>query len=347
MAKKESFLTGYLNKIALFTTAISILTFAIGCFIINVNLSSYQLQDFDLIKPRAVYVGLTFLLLLAFNISIYFLVPERMKEASMNQINIKRYNTLKGCFTAIILYFFAKNELATSDYCVFNFLGKHYDIKPWVTCCIIISIILYIGFDNAKDHKLWQRIKSADKVKDFCHSAIYYIMLVPLATLILLYLPVIEFALILLLQLVIGWWVSEMQIEESEKASTEIGHLIEGGYPDQYEYEYDNIDLFDEMISNVKEKTRDFFEKFEKPASGVVGIFLFLLLLTTYSYNFYPLIPQSVGGGRLESIKYITEKDTVLGKKVYETENFVFILRKDQTITKLDWEDINKIVSQE
>lgn len=347
MAKKENSLTGYLNKIALFTTAISILTFAIGCFIINVNLSSYQLQDFDLIKPRAVYVGLTFLLVLALNVSIYFLVPERMKDVSMNRASIKRYNTLKGCFTAIILYFFAKNELATSDFCLFNFLGKRYDIKPWTILCIVLSIVLYFGFNNSKNNKFWQKFKNQNKIQDLCQTVIYYIMLVPLVALVLLYFPVAEFELILLFQLIIGWWVSEMQVKESEKASTDIGHLIEGGYPDQYEYEYDNIDPFDDMVNNIRQKTRNFFEKFEKPASGVIGIFLFLLLLTTYSYNFYPLISQSVGGGRLESIKYITEKDSVLGKKIYETENFVFVLKKDQTIIKLNWSDINKIVAQE
>jgi hypothetical protein len=66
--------------------------------------------------------------------------------------------------------------------------------------------------------------------------------------------------------------------------------------------------------------------------------------LLTYASYFFPLLPQHLGGGRLEKIDYIVKGEKVSGLKVHETSELVFLQSKDKKIKKLKWEDIEEIL---
>lgn len=331
MVKSKLAIGEYLSRIGLLITAISLSTFAIGCYIINTYLGTFELQDFDLVKPRAVFVGLTFTLLLAMNIGIYFIVPNKMKKGVLDIKGLERHNVIKFIYVTLTLYLVFEFEWATSEFCKFQFLKWEVDCRDelWYMLAVLFMghLITYEGKSN------------------WVHLLFYWLTIAIGSLLILLYMPVFEFILIFLLELIIMLFMIRFHTVTGELVNKKIEEIeMESQWRDddeQVPQEHPSEEKMRIFLNQFKE----YYNKFENLGFGILGIGGFAAIAAIYSYNFYERIPQSFGGGKLHPIIYVCGTDTVKGKKIYETENYVFIQLKDKTIRKLDWTDITKILN--
>jgi hypothetical protein len=329
MENKPS-LSNLLSRIGLLITAVSLLTFALGCFIINTHLSNYQIQDFDLVKPRAIIVGFTFIFLLAFNVAIYLIMPDRMLIAPIDVEGIERHNALKFIYVTLISFHLFEWEWATNKYCVFTFFGQQYDWRDNLLTAMFVMFILHAIFSNTK--RKWIKLP------------LFYITIVFGLMLFLLYFNVSEFLLIFLLEVIIVLTVTQFQTSIGEALNEKVSAIEIDEDEDEEGAELEHPSEW--KIKQLVDRFNTFYGNYLNIAHGLIGVMLFLFVAFLYSYNFYEKIPQSVGGGKLHPISYVADNDTIKGKKIYETENFVFIYLKDSTIKKLEWSEINKILQE-
>jgi hypothetical protein len=328
MSENVDKLGNYLSRIALFTTAISVVTFAVGCYIINTSLADYQIQDFDLVKPRAVITGFTFLLLLSTNIALYFVVPGDVINPEPGIGKLMGYNAIKVPYIAISIFILCYGDLAENEFCQFNLFGKELDHHVNM---VFELIFLFSGF-----LQLYIYLRMIEnKVGKIIVNTITTIACVYLS---LLYFWIFEFTFFLVLQF--GIYHLTM---------TYIKHIRGNLTPKIEDAESDAIN----RVPKDDRKRRMNFKNFKakhttllKVAYVLFAIIIFLVIATYYTSYFYPKIHQSLGGGELERITYTTSTDTVAGEKIYETEEFVFIKANDSVIRKLDWKDVTSIVKK-
>jgi hypothetical protein len=333
MEKSKLSIGEYLSRIGLLITAISLSTFAVGCYIINTYLGTFELQDFDLVKPRAVFVGLTFTLLLAMNIGIYFIVPDKMTKNAVDIKGLVRHNVIKFIYVTLCLYLIFEFEFATSEFCKFQFLKWELDFRDNLWYALSL---LFLG------HLMTHEGKS-----NWVHASLYWLTITVGTLLILLYMPVIEFILILMLEGIIALFMIRFHTRTGELVNKKIGEIeMESMLGDDDEQNESQEHPSEERIRVYLKRFKNYYSKFENLGFGFLAVGGFAAIAAIYSYNFYERIPQSFGGGKLHPIIYVCGVDTVKGKKIYETENYVFVQLKDKSIRKLDWKDITKILNQ-
>ncbi len=306
------------SRAALLVTAVSLLTFAIGCFIINTHLSFYNLQDFDMVKPRAVYVGFTFCLILLANVGLYFFGTEIKTEKKA----LKEINTIKVAFFTPVIYYIFESDWVDNK--ASNIYWKGYEWSQWAWLFLIIAFFSW-------GSNLDKPIKSKRR------RAVYFITITTGVVLFFIYGRNIEYILILVMQAVIGIVVYHFQV------GTAAGKLKEERTISQNVTANDQIlAQFDKSrrIDLIKEK----YGVWVNAATYILLVFGFIMVVHAYTTTFYERLPQSLGGGKLQSIKYICGTDTVVGEKVYETSDKVFVLQKNMKIRKLAWSDIDEIV---
>jgi len=334
MQKVNEKLGNFVSRQAILITAISVLTFAIGCYIININLSDYQIQDFDLVKPRAVYVGFVFLLLIAVNLSLYFLVPFDLINPykfslSSREFRLVMFLSSKLAIIALGIFYFVDKETAFDPICRFHFFKYSIDIKNWCWIIFAISSPVKLLISLSKKINLFTIINSA-------------ISSLSTGYLILLYFKIPFFYSLFGTQfclLIISMSYLLIIVEQTEENIKRVKKI--GEQPAEL-----SLPKPKSQIRKIFLKFRNRISSLSKLAFGFIGIFICLIVLSIYSSVFYPKISQSLGGGMLEQITYMTNSGTtVSGDKIYETENYVFVLMKDRSITKLNWSDITKIVA--
>jgi hypothetical protein len=305
------------SRIALLVTAISLLTFAIGCFIINTHLSTYGLQDFDMVKPRAVYVGFMFCLLLFGNVALYFVLTEIKREKKA----IKEVNTLKvGYFTALGFYIIESDWVGSN---ASNIVWKGVELTRIAWYYAIIVLFIWLLIASKPRRNIWRQI-----VKALVTSGWAFLFMV--------YGNNTTYLLLLLFQVVIAFFVYLYQCSVATKYLKEerTGRYY-GPIRDELSKALDKIRL----VQYVEAK----YTIIVNSAMAIFGVGLLMLLVYLYSLSFYELISPSLGGGKLESIKYICGNDTVIGKKLYETSDKVYLLESKKLVRKLTWAEINKI----
>jgi hypothetical protein len=319
----------FLSRIALFITAVSVFTFAMGCFIINAHLSNFHLQDFDLLKPRAVLVGFTFILLIATNIGIYFIVPLNLLKHPIDTSSLLRHTITKFFYVTLIVFYMFNQQWAINEFCQFRFFGHKYDIREvlWSSFTWLLLANVIVKERGATKWMRWL------KIFIFCSTSLMGILLC------LLYFNIWPFIPIFFSQLLITALVDNHH--SSARQSNQRLLDVEDG---EEEEQYDSV-----KDSKVKEYVKQFRKNYStllRVSYSLLGVFAFLLITLFYSKYFYPKIAQNLGGGSLEQITYVMGNDTITGKKVYETESYVFLVLNDETIKKLDWKDISKILNK-
>lgn len=325
----NEFLNGITGKI----TIISIATFVFGSCIITYHLSSFQIQDYDLLKPHAIIVGLAFLLFLGINIIIFSFRAGNIENHQFSVFKLLIQGLIKIPFISLIVFFICEPSSFSNPEYKLYYLSYSGDVKifSFLTLSMALAII-----STTLAHQEDRQKKGLSETSTSRRMRNIYIFL-SIISILLLFLTFIRdsvFQSILSLEILI---------------CLGINFFIVG---------YRSAKLHEDRLTKGEEKTvwsDDTYFNFGRSKLGrqlkqlfdiLALIFLLLKITLDYTNNVYSNLPQTVGGGKLMKISYVVAQDTITGSKVYETSEYLFLAKKDSTIIKVDWKNVNSILKK-
>lgn len=293
----------------------AIVCFAFGIYITNTSLKAYHIVDFDLLQPRAILVGFAFIAFIAFHVFAFLiLIKIPFQNNSLGRVLLVTVIKVVYLATAFTLIFHSDSV-------------KNLNLFGWElsdgVAGVLISLFMYFpvaGFYSHNERRVGKRDLS-DKLflahVLFCAvGALIYFLAICSST---------EFLTMLRYEGYFGFFFFSFVIGAISRS---VGKERKNG--DIFYFEDGTGDTFKKNFYNV--------------LFGFMLIGMAFVYMTHYTKHIYFYVPQSAGGGKLEQMTYITESDTIAGKKIYETENYIFMENPDSSITKLDWADVTKVI---
>lgn len=308
-----------IGNILTITTAITILTFAIGCLVINIHLESYGIVDFNLVKPQAILVGVCCLIFFSIHIVILLMFLNINNFSANPLFKLIYITTIKIMYLTIMLSLFLDTKLSIlnpeNNPIVF---GYKFEIIGYLFTIVVTFPFLYIlSYYDIKNNK-------KDVLTKLSNLSIY------IAALSCILLSILSF--------------KQPSFKNLLFYEAELGFLFFMIY----------LIVFPGKNGSFNEFKGNLFS--DEPIidpNHRIGVLTLLsscmiigvsALIFQYSKNIYPFIGQSFGGGKLDKFIYHTSQETVSGLKIYETDKYVFLIDKDSTILKLDWDNIERII---
>ncbi|MES2567005.1 MAG: hypothetical protein V4565_09075 [Bacteroidota bacterium] len=307
-----------LSRIFQIITGISIIALVAGTIIINGSLQVYQIVDYSLLKPHAMMVGGCFLAYLLVNIFVFSIYSNFDSLGKNTSGMMMITTTIKITFLTILFFFLLHPRVAFDPFYSLRFLNYQIKVVPYCFGVYLFSMVAIPISHNDYMNK---------RKNVFYYIYIIFISLFLVASFLLVmvfhnnhyYKIIAGFEYLLGFYFFSFWFGMRMR------------HL--------------NISQDGSFEGSIFSKNR----LSSSQAQGIqwltysvmcIGAFS---LINSYSQNIFPFIKQSNGGGMMEKITYYIENDSLTGNKLYETENDIFIMNKDSTITVLKWDNIIKI----
>jgi hypothetical protein len=323
MVNEKSFLTkSFLNL-----TAISVLIFIVGCIIVNIHLHTYNLVDYDLIKPRAISVGTVCVFI--FIIHVTSPIVKYSILCHKDSILMRGLFILSNAsFFTLLLFTVLVPEILFNP-SILKQKGEWYFVfgnKAFMFVILYLSIGSII-FTFPPKRKWLKRV-----------------------IVVLNYLTI--FAIVFIISLYIEYEnMRNILFFEAFVLSIPITMYVMRPLIDRYKPKK-FTDSLDEELAMVKENSnvevvKAFLNKKKFFLLGflmVLIVIMGLILVSFYARKIYPLLPQQYGGGKLEKVMYIVQGKKEVGLKVHETSEYVFIQKEDKRIKKLEWEKIEEIL---
>lgn len=307
-----------LGRIFQIITAISIITLVAGTIIINGNLQIYHIVDYNLLKPHAILVGGSFLAYILVNIFVFSIYSNFDSLEKNTSAMMMITTTIKITFLTILFFLLLHSSIAFDPIYSLRFLNYKIKVVPYC-----FGIYLFSMFVIPVSHNDYM-----NKRKNiFYYLYIISISLFLVATILLVivfhnnhfYKIIAGFEYLLGFYFFSFWFGLRMRHLSLSKDGNFEGSL------------FSKNKLSSSQVQGIQWLTY-----------GVMCIGTFSMI-NSYSQNIFPFIKQSNGGGMMEKIKYYTKNDSLTGYKLYETEDNVFIMNKDSSITVLKWDDVKKI----
>lgn len=313
-----------INKILLWVTAASVVTYAIGSLIINGFLSKYQIIDFELIKPHAIQVGIVFIFILIGHFLFFSLYTDAEETGNNNPLYIGGLTAIKVFLLSNLFFYLVEPETGFDD--LYKLRIGNWTI-PYSGKCFLMAfplgcyIILFYHDFKEKKKKYLGWIYNVARVLFILTIFITHRTFKNHPTYTLIY--NFEYTCgMFYFSYIFGSIIAYARINEKTEKSFK-GSLFSRSEPSKKVLPY--FLLFLILILGI----------------GFYGV------LRAYTTGVYGIIPQSYGGGKPLPIKFITDKDTVIGNKIYQTNEDVYIAINDSSLLKLNWSSINEITRKE
>lgn len=308
-------------------TLISIVAFIFGSCIITYHLSLFQIQDFDLLKPHAVIVGLVYLMFLGINIVFFAFRAGSTIDYNFNTFKLIIGGIIKIPIISLLLFYLCEPYAMINPEFKLHIFTYSFDVKTLSIICILNTVGLFGSSFVFSDDK---------KAEEYLNKLKPILITVPLIAILLLFLTYVRYSLF-------------QSILAMETSICFCINLFIIGYRSSKLHEQR---IADNNIDSVA-WSDDSYINFGKSELGLllkktflIIALLFVLLKTTIDYagDMFSNLPQSYGGGRLTKMSLVVNNDTITGNKVYETKEYLFLAKKDSAIVKLDWKEIKVIL---
>lgn len=291
----------------------------VGTLILNLYLSQYFISDFNIFQAKSFLTGLTFVSFLIFTFIMLFLWMD-LKNVSENSIvKIIGNSIIKTIVISNILFLFLHkiNPQNTYKYFVFN-----------VSEPIVDAFCLMPIFFGGSLLFAWQYLIGKDKKKniEWYVMFVWGISIIPTSIFAFLILYKNEpkyqqiFNFIIYLSLfVFSYLITARAFEKDRKKNLDIG------YTSQFTGKKEKL-IFDGVL--------------------VFGILIISFITTIFKYsdNIYPLIPDYIGGGKVEKAQIVEKNGTqLIGEIILKNTDGLFIKTSEDEIIVLKYEDIYKI----
>ncbi len=307
-----------INKLLLLITGGSVITFAIGSYIVNHYLSAFHIVDFNLLKPHAIIVGLVFIAFILFNAMIFLLYVDIVDIHSNNLLKVFLLTLVKVAFFTVILSILLDDKmlLKKNDFELFGYnLPDRFIALGFFLVASLPIFIVWAFNDKQKGEK--------DLINKYFYLHIFLSILSSIIICLIFYKKPI-FKDILTFEILIGFMFFAI-IALMQSFSFSGKRVFNGTF-------FSKGPLVEKHHITIL-----------KTFSTLCFMFSLLGFMNLYSRIMYPLIGQSYGGGKKEPMTYLVNSDTISGQKLYESEDYIFILNKDSSITKIDWKEVDKI----
>ncbi|MDP3557117.1 MAG: hypothetical protein Q8T03_07060 [Bacteroidota bacterium] len=314
------------SKVFFNVTGVSILIICIGSIIVNINLSFYDLIDYDLIKPRAVLVGSVYVFIILLHI-----MPSVFKYSILHHKNsiINRLLFIFGsasCYS-LILFWLLVPEILFSP----NILKEKGEwIFKIANICFIFSIIYFF---------LSTITIVFPPKKKWIRQLIIVLNIVAVTSIIFIVFLYQDFE-------------KMRDIIRFEIFTNFIPVTFYVTWPlmDKYKKNTFAENVHKELITIKNSADKSQIDKFLKKQKYILMSFLLILIviftighISLYTKTIYTKMPQTFGGGKLQQIKYIVNGKIEKGLKVHETNNSVFVQIENKSIKKIKWDNIDEI----
>jgi hypothetical protein len=303
-----------LNKIITALSGIIILTFACGSYITNSFLTNYHIVDFNLLKPHAVITGFMFTVFLIVHV-IVFLLFLNLKVGDNSLIRTVLFSAVKIIYLSLFLSFFFYPEYLSGNVFEKQFGGYGFLFIPG-----------FIAFPLA----LFQYVRDKNIGKLDWIDKFYLIVTVlgAASTLVLFvgFFPNPDFQRLFFFELYFGCLFVLTVVSSNSSIEDKRSN-------------YRQILFFENKDSN---SNTSFYLALTLLTLTIIGSTL--IIMEKYTKTIYPRISQSYGGGKLEAMTYFMKNDTISGNKIYESEKYIFILNNDSSISKIDWNDVTRVI---
>ena len=313
-----------ISKIALYATAISIITFVIGTLIINNHLAGYKIVDFNLLKPHAIAVGFTcvlFLIVNALYVSI-FIKWDDIKLNSPSKLFFISFCKLVFICNIFFVLFGGAKIIQNSTYSIGPIFLDNF---------IIVNLLHYsiIGIPVFLNNYRDINIKKRNWFNILLRFIAYWGLLCGTLLFIIFFNYPLYFRFFVLEGgIIFGFYIFFIVARGSGDTTTATKKNEEIVVPT--------------FFSHGLMKGKVLYLFFSFAVLQALGYLIFLIF--GYTKVMFPKIEQYYGGGKLQSISYVISGDTISGKKVYETEKYIFLSLQDSSIQKLDWDKIDRIL---
>jgi hypothetical protein len=309
-----------INRILLMVTGASVITFAIGSIIINSFLNSYNITDFDVLKPHAVLVGVAFLATIFLHVALFPTFLDINNLGSNTLIYTVTVTIMKVWFlNTMIFLFFEPNAFLNDVYKLQIFKWK-FKAGPWLLTASICSITtIYFLYDDYKEGK--DKHKLSFYTYKFARLALFICLFLThrLYKNNEVYFRVSLFEYFMGFNFFAFYW----------------------GRRNSYHNQLEDRQFKGSIWS--RDKLNENTIPFLKIAGGVFFGLALLYLIQSYTRNIYPYLDQSFGGGKPIKMKFITEKDTFTGLKLHQTGEYIFLQSNDSSIQIVVWKDVTEI----
>jgi len=316
------------SKVFFNVTGISILIISIGSIIVNINLSVYDLIDYDLIKPRAILVGSVYVFIILLHIA-----PSVFKYSILHHKN--------------------------------SILSRLFFIFSSASCCSLILFGLLVPEILFSPKILKEQGEWIFKAGNICFlfSIIYFLLsaitiLLPpknkwLKRLILVFNIAAVTSVIFIILLYKDFEkMREIIRFELNTNLIPVSFYVIWPLMDKYNKHTFSENMRNELITIKNSSDKEKINRFLKKQKYILMSFLLILVVvmtiahvSLYTKTIYSKMPQTFGGGKLQEVKYIVNGKIEKGLKVHETNNSVFIQLDNKSIKKIKWDNIDEISS--
>lgn len=299
----------FFSKIITIASGIALLAFVIGSFVINTSLNKFQLIDFDLLKPRAISVGLLLLFIVCLIVVAYIFLIDITDARNNNEIIVMGMTAIKMEIFTITLFTFIDVEDTFNP--AYHLWGINW-ILAYHFGSILLTVI-FIGFNKGLS------LKAHNRLKYICLIILF--VLITITT--LRYINNDIFQDVLIFNSVVFGFAYLISFRFIFKA-----------------------DPVEESNTHTKLYGPGKIRSAIPLYIIVVTCFTYVVggLVSLYAGTIYPHVQQSYGGGKLEKMYYVSSNDTISGMKIYETSKDVYLMEKDSNVLKLNWDKIDKII---
>jgi len=297
-------------------TFISILLGCFGILITNNHLNSYNFPVFETINSRVIYVGFVFGMFIIAHILVYAMFINFKEIHNNSFLFIIITTALKVVvITNIIIIIFHITELNYLTVKFSPFWSKLFYIGIALSTSVVS--ILSIGYVYIK------------KDKD-SFSLLFKIIL----------------ALGVISNLLIFYYIYRNFTPAKEIFNFEFyfGFLFLCAIVSVVANSKDikkGIKLHSDTFFSSDTESRNIFDKIFFYFFLIIVI---LILTRNYSDNIYKNIDKDNGGGKIETITLVTKVDTITGNLVLQSSEY-FLIEKDSSLIRVNWGDVNKIIS--
>lgn len=302
-----------LGKITTSITAITLLTFALGTIIINVNLQSYGITDYELLKPRTILTGLVFLVVIILHFSFCYYQYFNDNTGKWYKLKLSGRILLIPFVLTLLMLIMLEPALTIESILSKSrpLFGVNFTVI-FATGLVFVPPTIYILDGNSRFEVVIRAIMNVFMVIEF----------------VLLY--------SIFSDVEIAGKLFLFNINTSFVFSILNSFLV-----DIYIVTKENLSYSEKIKIYFKSKT---------PRKVLLFFsFLCMLLVTSiilYSLNLYPYISQTFGGGKPCKIELKIDSVKVTGYKIYEAGNYIYLKDSIQTkyhIVKIDWNQVDEI----
>lgn len=306
-----------IKDIITYVTFLAIIFTGFGLIIINVYLSRFSLTSFDLLKPQMVYVGFVFSLFLLGHFMYYLFLFDLSNLSEIKFWKIFILSLLKFIVISNILYVVLLDYNINSPKSEFNWISTFIKIGGLFSMFLVVTSVLGHEYISRAKHDLYTKLT-------FVFPS-YIALILAIGSFILTlifrkaFIGILKFEYYFAITFLMGL----VGIVASKK---DLNRGIKPQFPS--------------FFGSNKNVVLNFFDN-----AFITLYFIFLILIFVYNYSdkIYPNFSTKFGGGAPEKISIVSNMDTINGKLIFQTRDFLLIQQDSNYLLKVDWDKIQSI----